>query len=233
MKLFRPSIAHNLPEWLEIATGGLVPSAQSHVRMEIGAHFAEAVQNQLANGLSESAAHAAALADLGEARAAARRFRREFLTKKEAWYVDWRNKSAISPLGTFLACLLIPGVVFPNLATWPSDDGLAKIIAAAAMLLAFLEIALIFATWFLAQGKMTLAILRRIVLLDTFAAGNFIVLVLICGCEEKSGGIRESGEMLNNLTYILFLAWGAGIPINFLRLHRKLQTTHGDDLRPA
>jgi hypothetical protein len=74
----------NLAEWLEQAIGGLVPSAQARIRAEIEAHYAEAVQSHLAGGSVESAAQAAALIDLGDAKAAARRFGREHLTKNDA-----------------------------------------------------------------------------------------------------------------------------------------------------
>ncbi len=74
----------NVAEWLEQATGSLVPSAQARVRQEIEAHYAEAVQAHLVKGLSEPAAQAAALTDLGNAPAAARRFGREHLTDEDA-----------------------------------------------------------------------------------------------------------------------------------------------------
>jgi len=70
----------SLPEWLGMATWGLLPSAQDRVRPEIKAHYAEAVQFHLNNGLSESAAQTAALAELGSPKAASRRFRRKHLT---------------------------------------------------------------------------------------------------------------------------------------------------------
>ncbi|HTB63351.1 MAG TPA: hypothetical protein VK737_07150 [Opitutales bacterium] len=81
-----PSRLHpqTLAAWLDIATCRLVPSAQTRVRAEIEAHYAEAVQTYLQNGQSESAAQTAALADLGNARKAAHRFCRQYLTRSEA-----------------------------------------------------------------------------------------------------------------------------------------------------
>jgi hypothetical protein len=73
----------NFPEWLEAATWNLVPSAKTRVRPEIEGHYAEGVQYHLQNGLSDSAAQAAALADLGDAQAAAKRFGEEYLTTQE------------------------------------------------------------------------------------------------------------------------------------------------------
>ncbi len=74
----------NLAEWLEIATGKLVPSVQARVRAEIEAHYAEAVKSRQNAGLPTANAQAVALADLGEAHAAARRYNWEYLTKEEA-----------------------------------------------------------------------------------------------------------------------------------------------------
>jgi hypothetical protein len=84
MNFFRQRAAQTLPEWLESATGRLVPSAQARIRPEIEAHYAEAVQAGLEHGATEPAAQAAALADLGNPCAAARRFRQKLLTENDA-----------------------------------------------------------------------------------------------------------------------------------------------------
>ncbi len=83
MNLGRKIIPKNLSDWLEIATGELVPSAQARVRAEIEAHVADAVQRHREPGLADSSAQAAALTDLGNARAAAHRFAREYLTQRD------------------------------------------------------------------------------------------------------------------------------------------------------
>lgn len=75
MPLFRPSPPQNLAAWLALATRHLSPSTQIRLRAEIEAHYAEAVQTHLKNGLSESAAHASALKNLGDPHAAARAHR--------------------------------------------------------------------------------------------------------------------------------------------------------------
>jgi hypothetical protein len=67
----------NLAEWLDLATEDLIPPAQARIRKEIEAHYADALQAGLKRGLPEFEALAAALADLGNAEAAGRRFRRE------------------------------------------------------------------------------------------------------------------------------------------------------------
>jgi len=82
----------SLPQWLNIATGEyssrkLVQPAQERIRQEIKIHFDDAVEAYCGRGLTEPQAKARALADLGDAYAAARRFRREHLTEHEAnWF---------------------------------------------------------------------------------------------------------------------------------------------------
>src|ERR1017187_398781 len=70
--------------WLESATTGLVAPAKQRIRTEIEAHYREAVATHVAQGLSEPSAKNAALVELGEPRAAARRFRRSHLTSGDA-----------------------------------------------------------------------------------------------------------------------------------------------------
>ena len=68
----------NLTEWLEIATGKLIPSAQAQVRAEIETHYADAVETNRRRGASDVGAHAAALEDLGNAQTAGARFCLEY-----------------------------------------------------------------------------------------------------------------------------------------------------------
>ncbi len=230
----RLPVAQSLPEWLDLATRDIAPSAAARVRIEIESHYLEAVKARMDDGFSGPAAQAQALADLGDAPAAARRFRRVYLTKKEVWFVDLRSRSAVNFIWPIVGCLLFPAVVFPNLATLPGDDGPSRIFSTVAMLLSFVQVVLIFATWVMAQGQMNPAVMRRIILLDSFAVFNFIVLALICGREEKLDGIHESREILDCLAYTFFNLWVvARIPLNFLRLRRKLQAAGDDDLRPV
>jgi len=69
-----------LSEWRGRAMRFLIPSAKTRIGAEIEAHYTEAVQFHLANGFSEAEAQAAALAELGSAQAANRRFRQKYLT---------------------------------------------------------------------------------------------------------------------------------------------------------
>jgi len=100
---------HDLPGWLEIATGSLAAPAKERIRIEIEAHYSESVAAHLAEGAFESAAQAAALTELGSAKAAARRFRRQHLTEKEAGLLrKWGAASGFGLVVGYLSfcCLL-------------------------------------------------------------------------------------------------------------------------------
>ncbi len=83
MNLFRKKQPINLSEWLEIATKKLAKTARERVTREIESHYREAVAAHLSRGESEDAAQAAALRELGEAKAAAKRLRRTNITQRE------------------------------------------------------------------------------------------------------------------------------------------------------
>ena len=80
---------YELYAWLRIATEGLAARAKERIRLEIEAHYAEAVSDHLRKGLSECDARSAALAELGNARKAAKCFRERHLTSREAVGVEW------------------------------------------------------------------------------------------------------------------------------------------------
>jgi hypothetical protein len=80
MSLFQKPNPRNLNEWLQIATRELVAPAERRIWAEVTSHYEEAVEGHLQNGLPIALAQAAALAELGDAKAAGRRFRRTHLT---------------------------------------------------------------------------------------------------------------------------------------------------------
>ena len=100
-----------LRDWLRTATAGLVAPAKQRIRTEIEAHYREAVAAHLGDGLLERRAKAAAVTELGDAEAAAKRFRRSHLTTKEAKYVH-RALTWTRPWGLPLAYLLFFGSQF-------------------------------------------------------------------------------------------------------------------------
>jgi hypothetical protein len=73
-----------LSEWLDVATKKLSVPAEARIRSEIESHFVEAVDDHMQSGLSEPVAHLSALEQLGDPKAAGRRFRRYHLTTREA-----------------------------------------------------------------------------------------------------------------------------------------------------
>jgi hypothetical protein len=81
-----------LNQWLEIATYDLVAPAKERIRSEIEAHYAEAVANHLARGVSQAEAEMAALAELGSAPAAAKKFSKQFLSESAVSRLEWRVK---------------------------------------------------------------------------------------------------------------------------------------------
>ena len=117
MNLFRQVPAHSLSEWLDLATGNLVPSAQARIRAEIETHYAEAVQAYLQDGFREIAAQAAALADLGDAYAAARRFGREHLTENDAAIIAGLIKKSPRAYFNSVGSLVILFLAFSSVAS--------------------------------------------------------------------------------------------------------------------
>jgi multisubunit Na+/H+ antiporter MnhF subunit len=80
MSVFQKPGAQNLSEWLHIATNELVVPAERRIWAEVTSHYEEAVEGHLQNGMPIALAQEAALAELGDAKAAGRRFRRTHLT---------------------------------------------------------------------------------------------------------------------------------------------------------
>lgn len=92
MNLFRKRQVQTLSEWLEIATRKLTDASKERIRVEIEAHYAEAVEAHREGGLSEADAQSKALRELGDARAAARRFRKQHLTERENEWLKFSDK---------------------------------------------------------------------------------------------------------------------------------------------
>jgi hypothetical protein len=88
----------DLPEWLEIATKNLAVPAKERILAEIDEHYTETVTSHLAEGMSESDAKVNALAELGDARKAAKRFRTIHMTKFDSTQVKIRVNLAKSRL---------------------------------------------------------------------------------------------------------------------------------------
>jgi hypothetical protein len=96
MSFFQRNKPQTLSEWLDVATRRLAAPVRERIRAEIEAHYAESVREQRANGLSQSAAEAEALAELGDAGTAAKRFRKGHLTEWEAQRLEGAIKAGRS-----------------------------------------------------------------------------------------------------------------------------------------
>ena len=77
-----------LRRWLNIASDGLCADARDRVAREVSAHFVDALQDGLANGLDAASARDHAILGLGSPRAARRAYRRTFLTTREEGQVE-------------------------------------------------------------------------------------------------------------------------------------------------
>jgi hypothetical protein len=73
----------DLETWLETARKNLAPRAKEIVREQITEHFAAALDQYLLEGKSLLEAQALALADLGSASVAAKKFEQAYLTNKQ------------------------------------------------------------------------------------------------------------------------------------------------------
>jgi len=75
-----PLHREELARWLQTATRGLSREVQDRVRVEIEAHYDDAVADHLAAGKDADEAHRAALADLGEPQGTARALRGAYVS---------------------------------------------------------------------------------------------------------------------------------------------------------
>jgi hypothetical protein len=92
--------------WLKVATIGLATPAKERIRVEIEAHYAEAVATHREEGLSESDASMAALVELGDPNKAAKSFRKKHLTAREAEQIAQAVDKANSYLW-LMSCYLL------------------------------------------------------------------------------------------------------------------------------
>ena len=76
-------------EWVDAATRGLADEAKDRIRREVEGHYIDALRHNLESGLSDVAAHRAAVAGLGNVRHARRAFRRVHFTKRQAKGLDY------------------------------------------------------------------------------------------------------------------------------------------------
>jgi hypothetical protein len=169
--------AQNLAEWLRMATAKLCLPAQERIRLEIEAHFTESLESHQATGCSEADAQAAALAELGDATAAAKRFRRRHLTEKEAKWVGSRLNYS-GPLAFLFALYAFYALSFvcflPILKRHHASPGFP---AGALLLVAALQTM----GFFVLRGKIYKPDIRLYVLIQVLSLGCIILFLLWYG----------------------------------------------------
>jgi hypothetical protein len=208
----------NLSEWLEIAPRDLVSSAQARIRAEIEAHYAEAVRAHMVQGLSEPDAQAQALADLGDARAAARRFRQEHLTTMEANIVAL-NVHCQSWIGAIWLIASIATFFHPN----PPDFS-------GVLWLFFTSLCALVATGILPWRNRARVTWRLIILLLSLAWLNAGAYAVINHYDRPSTDpIQNMFSVFDTVAFFLF---AAQISFCCFLLRKKLRSDGESDLPP-
>lgn len=85
-----------LSDWVDIATRKLTNASKERIWAEIEAHYTQAVEAHRESGLPELDARKTALIQLGDARAAAKSFRKRHLTEREEKTLEAANKAGRS-----------------------------------------------------------------------------------------------------------------------------------------
>jgi len=228
MSFLPPPATQNLANWLDVAIGDLIPSAQNRVRREIEAHFAEAVQNQLASGLTEPAAQAAALADFGSPKAAARRFRREYLTQIHAnqiiKIVNTSSRDLVPWMFIGLLVLAIDGLTLGLLNEYSGNNrGWIYWFQAATVFLHFaVFLSVRIAAFLLAGRRITQPIRSQLLFM------HYVSLLMLYTNFAIPGLYAPFAANI-----IVLFAVYAGTAWIFLRWRKKLQAARDDDFFPA
>ena len=199
-----------LRDWLRTATAGLVAPAKQRIRTEIEAHYREAVAAHLGDGLLERRAKAAAVAELGDAKAAAKRFRRSHLTTTEVEAVN-RALRWTRSWGLLLAYLLFFGSQFLHRAVFQEEERhyLASTTLFGIEFLAFIVVPTI--CFAMAKRRDPRPSIRLLVLMPTISVYVWMVSLWYC---------------VNGLNFSFWLVASMGVGPGFiltLRLWRKLR----------
>lgn len=220
----------NLSLWLDIATWAIVPSAEARVRAEIEAHYAEAVKARLESGLTEQAAQMAALGDLGNPYAAARRFRRGYLTRFDRTLISANRNTdrSFAKISFILAVFAILALAAGDSLRW--EDGLVIFMT----LLTFIPAEV--ACWVLARRKPTVVNVRRFLLArsisNLIASVSFLVLAWFASREihlEKTDAPLPPA-LCGFWILIIVAAQNMSGFLFCLHQRRKLRSANDDDL---
>jgi len=237
MRLFRQPPAQSLSEWLDLATQDLVPSAQARIRTEIEAHYNEAVQTRLVNGSPDDAAQATALADLGSAKSAARRFRREYLTAKESQKAAQLMLS-VKRGGSWLHLYLWLNIMAPVYLSDSYNPGALRYRFCEAINLLVIPIGLAgsIAIYFLAKQNITIRSRRQIILLTCimwlFAGPLFLGQYIALLPTAPHAPADTVFNIFVPVASAIMFAGSAYVSLGLLRLRQKLLSASEADIPP-
>jgi hypothetical protein len=196
----------NLDEWVGIATKRLVPLARERIRSEIETHYTEAVAEHVADGSSESDARVVALAELGNAKAAGRRFRKRYLTLRDVQYIEQARK-----LGVGIGALLLNYFFFGACLLMIRDSHQSPAIPASAGFLLLVAVP----TILFVMARRARPNLRLVLLAAYLNTWNFFVLVEVF--------FLLSNDAHDWLTGVVLLLLILGSPFSPFRFWRKLR----------
>jgi len=205
MSIFRKRQAQNVSEWLEIATEALAPAAKERIRADIASHYDEAVDEHFQNGLPMPAAHAAALAELGDAKIAARRFRRAHLTQSELWHVACLLQYALLYGRSGVGLVLNLGFCWFFWLMVPASGGRVSFGNILGHVLVALILVCSLADFILAKRKSASPIVPWLVLIQSLRYLLFGMLILTCLAWQDEIEVRASVPLaLFTFGYSLF-----------------------------
>lgn len=197
----------NLPGWIDIATRDLVPPAQARIRIEIGAHYAEAVHSHQASGSTEAEAQSAALAELGSAHVAAIRFGREHLTNGDAKGVFWQARAQL-PMGAVWAIAITTNSFYSK-----------SIGAAGGLLICLLVVLIHFTIRFLVRRSRKVVTWRMVLLLLSFQWLNLVGFLWMIHIDKTDDQVIH---VLMRLMAVCFLLLALVYSLILLQLRKKL-----------
>jgi len=188
-----------LYHWLEIATEKIASPAKERIRSEIEAHYAEAMAAHAAEGQSETDAKAAALADLGDPKAAARRLRKRHLVESEAGLADRILRTERSGVNLAGACLAF-GLLYRDC----RNHGL--LLPGFLGFVVFPAVCFIVARW---------RVVRMSILVLTESLGGLVIVAVCCG--------MGLGPISSSSTWVAILIMGYACFVRPLRLWYRLR----------
>jgi len=239
MKLLPRKAPQSLDEWLIIATWTLLPSVKARIRSEIEAHYTDAVQSLMLNGSPETAAQAIALANLGDARTAGRRFRQKQLTQFDVVQIRIllqfaRSKFSLGIELLLLGLFLIIGMIHPK-----SDPIPFWLCMTVVLSYNLVGISAAVHSAVLARRPSTLANLRRLLLNHLIGVSSFAALLLAIFCGQRWTVLHSKTDnphmdLLQMAALICLVSYKVACCLNYLRWRKLLITADNDwnDLSP-